>query len=84
MDIKFTMMLSLLSSTLISSLIIQSRRFGLSKPLYANENGYTLTKIPGLNKGASFTEGEKDKLKLRGLFPSGNPISLEVKLQVYY
>ena len=30
--------------------------------------------------GTSFTREERDNLKLRGLFPAGDPLSLEVKL----
>lgn len=50
--------------------------------LKSNVSGYQLTKTPTLNKGKSFTSKETDELKLRGLFPAGEPLSLELKIEV--
>lgn len=49
-----------------------------------NENisGYYLTKTPLQNKAAGFTHEEREKLGLRGLFPAGEPQSLELKLEI--
>eukprot|EP00607_Mallomonas_marina_P001556 CAMPEP_0182431436 /NCGR_PEP_ID=MMETSP1167-20130531/49244_1 /TAXON_ID=2988 /ORGANISM="Mallomonas Sp, Strain CCMP3275" /LENGTH=156 /DNA_ID=CAMNT_0024617779 /DNA_START=99 /DNA_END=566 /DNA_ORIENTATION=- len=38
--------------------------------------------MPNLNKGASFTIEERNELKLRGLVPAGDPISLDTKVEV--
>eukprot|EP01041_Mallomonas_annulata_P010647 gene10647-22228_t len=64
-------------STTVLSMVATSPR--VTAP---TELGYSLTKLPGLNRGASFTPKERDALKIRGLFPAGEPISLEIKLQV--
>ena len=45
-------------------------------------SGYALTKFPGLNKGSSFSLEERDSKKIRGLFPAGEPLSLDVKLDI--
>ena len=44
--------------------------------------GYIITKYPALNKGSSFSHAERDKMKLRGLFPAGEPLSLDTKLEI--
>ena len=45
-------------------------------------SGYYLTKTPLLNKATAFTHEEREKLGLRGLFPAGEPQSLELKLEI--
>jgi hypothetical protein len=47
----------------------------------ASVSGYYLAKTPLLNKGTSFTSAERDSLKLRGLFPAGDPQSMDLKLE---
>eukprot|EP00607_Mallomonas_marina_P003678 CAMPEP_0182426338 /NCGR_PEP_ID=MMETSP1167-20130531/12819_1 /TAXON_ID=2988 /ORGANISM="Mallomonas Sp, Strain CCMP3275" /LENGTH=614 /DNA_ID=CAMNT_0024607687 /DNA_START=103 /DNA_END=1947 /DNA_ORIENTATION=+ len=44
--------------------------------------GYTLLKLPNFNKGASFTREERNKLKIRGLVPAGDPLSLDTKVEL--
>ena len=57
--------------------------FGKVSNLFKSKlTGYQLTKTPTLNKGKSFTPEETNKLRLRGLFPAGEPLSLELKIQV--
>jgi len=46
----------------------------------AASKGYMRTRLPWLNKGSGFTQAERDELKLNGLFPGGEPLSLEVKV----
>lgn len=43
-------------------------------------SGYNIAKSPHLNKGTSFTTVEREILKLRGLVPAGQPISLDAKV----
>jgi malate dehydrogenase (oxaloacetate-decarboxylating)(NADP+) len=45
-------------------------------------NGLMTVKQPMLNKGTSFTHAERDELHIRGLFPAGEPISLELKVEI--
>jgi len=45
-------------------------------------SGYKLAKTPLLNKGHSFTSKERDELGLRGLYPAGEPMSLETKVAI--
>jgi hypothetical protein len=44
-------------------------------------SGYYISKSPLKNKGISFTHSEREKLGLRGLFPAGEPITLERKVE---
>ena len=44
-------------------------------------SGYYLAKTPLQNKGISFSHEERQRLGLRGLFPAGEPISLEQKIE---
>ena len=50
--------------------------------LQMRPEGYALTRNPSWNKAASFTFDEKTALKLRGLFPGGEPISLDIKIDI--
>lgn len=44
--------------------------------------GYYIAKNPVLNKGKSFTLSEQEKMGLRGLYPAGESLSLELKVEV--
>jgi hypothetical protein len=52
-------------------------RFSASESI----SGYILAKSPMYNKGMSFTAREKTSLGLQGLYPAGDPQSLELKVQ---
>jgi len=45
-------------------------------------SGYYLAKTPFLNKGSSFMNEERNTLGIRGLFPAGEPLSLDVKVEI--
>ena len=47
----------------------------------SESTGYTLAKNPMYNKGMSFTAREKTSLGLQGLYPAGDPQTLELKVQ---
>lgn len=49
-------------------------------PLFM-KNGYSLTRNPIKNKGMSYTHKEREQLGLRGLFPAGEPLSLDAKVE---
>jgi len=70
------MLTMLLSVTGILLVTFQIESFKLAMAT----NGYYLAKTPHLNKGSSFTAVERDQLKLRGLFPAGEPLSLSIKV----
>lgn len=40
----------------------------------------SITRAPFMNRGLSWTHEERDKLKVRGLFPGGEPFSLEKRV----
>jgi malate dehydrogenase (oxaloacetate-decarboxylating)(NADP+) len=44
--------------------------------------GYYLAKNPAINKGTAFTPEERISLGIRGLYPAGDPQSLDLKVQV--
>lgn len=44
-------------------------------------SGYYLAKTPLKNKGISFSHEERAQLGLRGLFPAGEPLTLERKIE---
>jgi hypothetical protein len=44
-------------------------------------SGYYMAKSPLKNKGISFSHKERETLGLRGLFPAGEPITLERKIE---
>lgn len=44
-------------------------------------SGYYLAKTPLKNKGISFSHEERATLGLRGLFPAGEPLTLERKIE---
>ena len=44
--------------------------------------GYDVLKKPWLNKGESFNIKDREKLKLRGLLPAGEPKSLEARVEI--
>lgn len=44
--------------------------------------GYSLLKTPIFNKFSSFSESDRHKLGLNGLIPAGDPLSLEMKVQL--
>lgn len=60
-------------SVAVSSAVISAEEESIS--------GYYLSKSPLKNKGISFSHSEREKLGLRGLFPAGDPISLERKIE---
>jgi hypothetical protein len=39
-------------------------------------------RLPGVNKGSSFSEKERDQYQLRGVVPAGNPLTLETKVDI--
>ena len=43
---------------------------------------FHVVKLPTLNKGTSFSHEERELHNLRGLFPGGEPISLDLKVDV--
>ena len=43
-------------------------------------SGYYIAKTPLLNKGTSFTAEERKQHRLQGLYPAGDPLSLELKV----
>lgn len=45
-------------------------------------SGYYLAKTPSQNKGTGFSHAEREKSKLRGLFPAGDPQSLDLKVKI--
>jgi len=53
----------------------------LSSYLAEEVNGFNFAKNPLLNKGVSFTQKEKESLKIAGLFPGGKPIKMETKVE---
>jgi hypothetical protein len=53
-----------------------------SQGVETHQNGYYLAKTPSLNKGHSFTHEERDDYGLRGLYPAGVPISLDLKVEI--
>lgn len=60
-----------------SSILLSATTSGSS-----NRVGYHLARTPSLNKGSSFSIEERKALGVRGLFPAGEPLSLEVKVAV--
>ena len=44
-------------------------------------SGYYLAKTPLKNKGISFSHEERAQLGLRGLFPAGEPLTLDRKIE---
>ena len=50
-------------------------------PAAESVSGFYLAKTPLQNKGISFSHEERQRLGLRGLFPAGEPISLEQKIE---
>jgi hypothetical protein len=53
--------------------------YAMLKHRYANPQ---VTKRPELNKGTSFTDAERAAHGIRGLFPAGEPLSLDLKVEV--
>jgi malic enzyme len=53
-----------------------------AKSVHVSQNGYYLAKTPTLNKGHSFTHEERMEYGLRGLYPAGPPISLDLKVDI--
>ena len=45
-------------------------------------SGYNLAKNPTYNKGQTFSEKERIKLSIEGLYPAGNPLSLATKVEI--
>jgi hypothetical protein len=64
------------------SISFQSVFAKVSSIFKKNIAGYYIAKNPVLNKGKSFTSSELDKLGIRGLYPAGTPVSLDVKVEV--
>ncbi len=46
--------------------------------------GLEVLRDPALNKGAAFSADERDRLRLAGLVPPGEPASLEGQLKTAY
>jgi malate dehydrogenase (oxaloacetate-decarboxylating)(NADP+) len=53
-----------------------------NKRLAGEQSDYMIVKTPMLNKGTSFSHAERDQANVRGLFPGGEPISLDLKVDV--
>lgn len=67
----------------VNTLLVQSKfqkSTSLQSSVDAEIPGYFKAKFPGLNIGASFSKEKKDELGIRGLYPVGQPISLDDKL----
>lgn len=47
-----------------------------------HQNGFYLVRTPSLNKGQSFSLEERQEYGIRGLFPAGDPISLDLKVKI--
>jgi hypothetical protein len=45
-------------------------------------SGYVRTKDPSTNKGHAFTEDERTFHRMRGLFPAGDPFTLDMKVEI--
>ena len=48
----------------------------------SSDTGYTVMKRPMQNKGNSFSDEELRSKKLRGLVPGGEPIPLDLKVEI--
>ncbi len=55
--------------------------FGASEAV-TMQPGYYMAKVPATNKGHGFTHEERAKYGLRGLYPGGQPFTLEQKVEV--
>lgn len=69
-------------SFLTGQAIVRPIRRFLQRLVSSPKTGFVLAKNPWLNKAHSFTPEEKDKLGLRGLYPCGEPLSLDLKVEV--
>ena len=74
--------ITFLSYASVSGLSFKSVFGRVSSIFKKNVSGYYIAKNPVLNKGKSFTVAEQDKLGIRGLYPAGEPLSLELKVDV--
>lgn len=81
-------LLLILSCTIYSSVslsasgIIQINSKSSVMKMNLSQSGYNIARTPILNKGKSFTQSEMDKFGIRGLYPAGTPLSLELKIEV--
>eukprot|EP01038_Epipyxis_sp_PR26KG_P012924 gene12924-17322_t len=71
--------MKLLSLSQIAFLLYHSLKMSHSSP---PTNGISIIKNPFTNKGTSFTSSERENLKISGLFPAGDPLSLELKVSI--
>lgn len=53
-----------------------------NEPKKCSPHGFGWLKNPMWNKGSSFSEKERDRLGIRGLIPCGDPIPLNIKINI--
>ena len=72
------------ASTTLSALQTPLNVKAITSPLIKpnSVSGYMTAKSPLLNKGHSFSLDEREKLGIKGLVPAGEPLSMEIKLEI--
>lgn len=74
--------LSLILSSLSNNNVNVNNHYDGKDNLMMSLKGYDLMKRPWLNKGESFSVNDRNKYKLRGLLPAGEPKSLETRVNI--
>lgn len=65
-----------------SAFLFTSAHNGLTRLSMTAKNPFQLMKNPLKNKGSSFSKKEREEHGLEGLLPNGEPLSLELKVQL--